>query len=36
MVSVGRWSDRGGVSVPAVVCFPVRVVSVGSMSDAVL
>ena len=36
MVSVGRWSERGGESVPAVVCVSVSVVSVGSMSVDVL
>ena len=36
MVSVGRWSDMGGDTVPAVVGVCVSVVNVGSMSVLVL
>ena len=36
MVSVGRWSDMGGDTVPAVVGMCVSVVSVGSISECVL
>lgn len=36
MVMVGRWSERGGEIVPAVIWVSVRVASVRSMSVAVL
>ena len=36
IVYVGRWSERGGDIVPAVICVSVRVVSVMSIIVAVL
>ncbi len=36
IVYVGRWSDIGGESVPAVICVSVSVVRTTSMRDAVL